>query len=103
MIRVAVLYPNNAGAKFDMAYYTSKHMPMVQQKCGPACRSIAADQGIGGGAPGSQPAYIAIGYLTFESVDAFEKAFGPQASEILADIPNYTNVRPVIQISEITL
>jgi len=103
MIRVTVLYPNGGGAKFDMAYYTGKHMPMVQRKCGPACRSIAVDQGIGGGEPGSQPAYIAIGYLTFESLDTFEKAFGPHAREILADIPNYTNVRPVMQISEIKL
>jgi uncharacterized protein (TIGR02118 family) len=108
MIRVTILYPNevgpnNAAATFDMAYYTAKHMPMVQKKCGPACKSIGADLGVAGGAPGSKPAYIAIGYLTFESVDAFGKAFGPHASEILADIPNYTNVRPVIQIGEIKL
>ena len=103
MIKVTVLYPNNAGTKFDMAYYTTKHMPMVQKKCGAACGSIAADLGIAGGEPGSKPAYIAIGYLTFESVEAFQKAFGPHAGEILADIPNYTNAQPVIQISEIKL
>jgi uncharacterized protein (TIGR02118 family) len=103
MIKVTILYPNGPGTTFDMAYYTSKHMPMVQKKCAPACKSIAADLGIGGAEPGSKPAYIAIGYLTFESVDAFQKAFGPHAKEILADIPNYTNAQPVIQISEIKL
>jgi uncharacterized protein (TIGR02118 family) len=103
MIKVTVLYPNGPDTKFDMAYYVSKHMPMVKQKCGPACKSIAADLGINGGAPGSKPIYIAIGYLTFDSVDAFEKSFGPKAPEIMADIPNYTNVQPVIQISEISL
>lgn len=103
MIKVTVLYPNSPGAKFDMAYYTSNHMPMVQKKCGPACKSIAADLGLGGGEPGSQPTYIAIGYLTFESVEAFQAAFGPHAGPILADIPNYTNTQPVIQISEIKL
>lgn len=103
MIRVTVLYPNGADVTFDMAYYTSKHMPMVQHKCGPACRTIAADLGIAGGEPASKPPYIAIGYLTFDSVEAFQKAFGPHSAQILADIPNYTNARPVIQISEIRL
>jgi uncharacterized protein (TIGR02118 family) len=103
MIKVSVLYPNSADAKFDMAYYTSKHMPMVQRKCGPSCKSIAAEQGLAGGEPNSKPAYIAMGHLTFDSVDAFQKSFGPHAAEILADIPNYTNTHPIIQISEIKL
>jgi uncharacterized protein (TIGR02118 family) len=103
MIKVSVMYPNQAGARFDMTYYTSKHMPMVREKCGPACRSIAAEQGVSGAEAGSKPTYIALGHLTFDSVDAFQKAFGPHAREILADIPNYTNTQPVIQISEIRL
>ena len=71
MIRVTVLYPNGNGTKFDIAYYTSKHMPMVKQKCGAACKSIAADFGLNAGEPGSKPPYLAIGYLTFDSVTAF--------------------------------
>ena len=103
MIKVSVFYPNSDGAKFDMAYYTSKHMPMVKAKCGPACKSIGADLGVAGGAPGEKATYIAIGYLTFDSVEAFQQAFAPHAGEILGDIPNYTNAQPVIQISEIKL
>ena len=53
--------------------------------------------------PGSKAPYIAIGYMTFDSVAAFQGAFTPHVTEILGDIPNYTNVQPVIQISEITL
>jgi len=102
MIKVSVLYPNSAGARFDMAYYTSKHMPMVQKKVG-TCKGIAAEKGVAGGAPGSAPTYIAIGHLLFDSVEAFQSGFGPHAAEIMADIPNYTNTQPVIQISEITL
>jgi uncharacterized protein (TIGR02118 family) len=102
MIKVSVLYPNSPGARFDMAYYTTKHMPMVQKKVS-TCKGIAAEQGLGGGAPGSPPTYIAVGHLLFDSVEAFQSGFGPHAPEILADIPNYTNTQPVIQISEITL
>ena len=103
MIRVTVLYPNSDNTKFDMAYYTSKHMPMVKAKCGPACKSIGADLGVAGGSPGEKATYIAIGYLTFDSVEAFQTAFAPHAAQILGDIPNYTNAQPVIQISEIKL
>jgi uncharacterized protein (TIGR02118 family) len=102
MIRVSIFYPNSAGATFDMAYYTSKHLPMVQKKVA-GCRGIAADTGLAGGPPGSQPTYIGIGYLLFDSAEAFESGFAPHAAEILGDIPNYTNTRPIIQISEIKL
>lgn len=103
MIRVAVLYPGGKGTTFDMAYYTSKHMPMVKRLCGAACKSIAVDRGLNAGQPGSPPQYVAIGYLTFDSLESFEKAFGPHAAEAMADIPNYTNAKPIVQISEVTL
>ncbi len=103
MIRIAVIYPDSPGATFDHAYYTSKHMPMVQRLCGAACKSIAADRGVGGAEPGSKPANLAIGYLTFESLEAYGKSFGPNAAQILGDIPNYTNIKPIVQVSEVTL
>jgi uncharacterized protein (TIGR02118 family) len=102
MIKVSVFYPNSPGAKFDMAYYTSKHMTLVQKRI-PTCKGLAAEKGLAGGTPGSAAPYIAIGHLLFDSVEAFQSGFNPHAEEILADIPNYTNTQPVIQISEITL
>ena len=103
MVKVSVLYPNSAGCKFDMNYYLTKHMPMVQQKLGAACKSIAVEQGIAGGAPGAPATYVAMGHLYFDSADAFASAFGPHAQEILADIPNYTNTQPTIQISDVKM
>ena len=100
MIKVSVLYPNNAGCKFDMAYYLDRHMPMVQEKLGPACKRMAVEEGIAGGAPG-MPA--AMGHLYFDSTDAFQAAFAPHAQAILADIPNYTNTQPTIQISDVKM
>ena len=102
MIKVSVFYPNSADAKFDMAYYTTKHMPMVKRLVA-GCRSIAAEQGLGGGAPGAPATYIAIGHLVFDSVEDFQRDFPPHAEEIMADIPKYTNAQPVIQISQVTL
>ena len=103
MIKVSVLYPNAAGCKFDMNYYLNQHMPMVQQKLGPACKRMAVEEGIAGGAPGAPATYIAMGHLYFDSTDAFQTVFPPHAQSIMADIPNYTNIQPTIQISEVKM
>lgn len=101
MIKVSVLYPAGDETAFDIEYYRSIHMPLVQRLCGTACKGYTIDHGIGGGAPGSHAPYVAVGHLSFESVDAFQASFGPNASEIMADIPNYTKIAPIMQISEV--
>jgi uncharacterized protein (TIGR02118 family) len=103
MIRVNVLYPNNAGATFDMNYYLDKHMPMVRQRMGSALKGMTVDEGVSGGPPGTLPAYRVLAVLAFDSVDSFQQAFGPHAAEIQGDIQQYTNIIPTIQISEVKL
>ncbi len=103
MIKVTVFYPSGAGKKFDMDYYCNKHMPFVQQKVGDACKKVAVEAGLGGVEPGSPPVYVAMGHLYFESVEAFQTSFGPHAEEIMADIPNYTDIQPMIQVSEVKM
>jgi uncharacterized protein (TIGR02118 family) len=103
MIKVSVLYPAGDGKKFDMDYYCNSHMPMVGGKLGTACKSMAVEQGLGGGAPGAPPTYAAMGHLYFDSVAEFQAAFAPHATAIMADIPNYTNIQPVIQVSEVKM
>ena len=103
MIKVSVLYPNRPGAKFDMTYYCEKHIPMVQQKLGAACKRVAVEQGTAGMAPGSPPAFIAMGHLYCDSVAAFQTAFAPHAQTIMADIANYTDIEPTIQISDVKI
>ena len=103
MIRVNVLYPNTEGKKFDMAYYCNRHIPMVQQKLGAACKGVNVDQGLSGGQPGSKAGFVAMAHLLFESVDAFQAAFAPHAGAIMGDISNYTDIEPIIQISEVKM
>ncbi len=103
MIKVSVLYPNHEGSTFDMAYYCDRHIPMVRRLLGAALKAVAVEQGVAGAAPGSPPPYLALGHLLFESLEAFQTAWGPKAQEIVADVPNYTNAQPTIQISEVKL
>jgi uncharacterized protein (TIGR02118 family) len=103
MIKVSVLYPGGAGKTFDMAYYLATHMPLVQEKLGAVLKSMAVEEGLAGGEPGAPPTYVAMGHLYFDSVAAFQQAFDAHAPAILSDIPNYTNITPTIQVSEVKL
>jgi uncharacterized protein (TIGR02118 family) len=102
MIKVSVFYPYSDGAAFDLDYYVTKHIPMVAELTGAACKGSSVDAGLGGGAPGESPAFVAIGHLLFDSVEEFQASFGPHAGQIMGDIPNYTAIAPVIQISDVT-
>jgi uncharacterized protein (TIGR02118 family) len=103
MIKVSVFYPNDEGCKFDMDYYCNSHMPWVQKKLGESLKGFAVEQGLGGAEPGSQATYVAMCHLLFDSVEAFQGSFGPHAEAIMGDIPNYTDVQPTIQISEVKI
>lgn len=103
MIKVSVLYPNEEGQTFDMEYYLGTHIPMVLQLLGKACKKGAAEQGIAGGTPGSAPAYTAMGHMYFENLEDFNSSFSPNANKIMGDIPNYTNILPVVQINEVKM
>ena len=103
MIKVSVLYPNTEGSNFDMDYYCNTHIPMVKGKLGAALKGVAVEEGLGGAEPDSSATYAAMGHLMFESVEAFQAAFGPHAEAIIGDVPNYTNVEPTIQVSEIKI
>jgi uncharacterized protein (TIGR02118 family) len=103
MIKVSVMYPHGEGNSFDMDYYCSKHIPLVAGLLGDAVKGATVEKGVGGGAPDSPAAYLAMGNLYFDSVEAFGNAFGPNADEIMADLPNFTNAEPTIQVSEVMI
>jgi uncharacterized protein (TIGR02118 family) len=101
MIKVSVLYPRKPGSRFDVDYYLSVHMPMSARLLGAAVKEISVEIGIGGRAPDEPAPYAAIVGFTCDSVDAFMAAFMPVSGQLQGDIPNYTDIEPVIQISEI--
>ena len=103
MIKVSVMYPHKPGVRFDHDYYRDKHMPLVKAKMGDACKYYTVDKGLAGGTPGSPPAYVGMCHIFSDSIEAFQKGFGPHAKEILADIPNYTDLTPVMQVSEVVV
>ena len=103
MIKVSVMYPKGEGKNFDMDYYCSKHIPLVGGLLGDSIKAATVEKGLGGGAPDSPATFAAMGNLYFDSIDSFQSAFGPKSGTIMADLPNFTNIEPVIQISEVLI
>lgn len=103
MIKLSVMYPNRQGARFDHLYYRDKHMPRVKELLGAACLFYTIDQGLAGAGPDEPAPYVGMCHVYFDSIVSFQAAFGPCVPEIMADVPNYTDLPPVTQISEVVV
>ena len=101
LYKVAILYPNGEGKTFDMAYYESKHMPMVAEFLGKNLKFYEIDKGIAGRTPNDKVPYLAVGYFYVKDVAEYNKAIGQNRDAVINDFKNYTNIQPVIQISEV--
>jgi uncharacterized protein (TIGR02118 family) len=51
--------------------------------------------------PGAPAPFVCVGHLYFNSVDDFQKGIVTHGKELMGDVPNYTNIQPRVQISEI--
>ena len=103
MIKVSVIYPNSPGARFDHDYYRSTHLPLIKNRMGAGLKYYTIDKGLSGGAPASPAPFVGMCHLLCDSVEAYQASFGPHAQEISGDIRNFTNVTPVVQISEVVV
>ena len=93
MIRMSVLYPATEGHFFDHDYYRDHHVPLALQTWGLERAEI--DRGVDG-------PYVAAVHFRFESLEAMTAAESDDGSTVVtADVANYTNITPVVQISEI--
>jgi uncharacterized protein (TIGR02118 family) len=93
MIRLSVLYPATEGATFDHDYYANSHVPLAVKAWGLEGADI--DKGVNG-------PYVAAVHFTFDSMEAMGAALGaPGTADVMADVPNYTTIQPVMQTSEI--
>ncbi len=102
MIKVTVLYPNEEGKKFDMYYYTGKHMPLVQSRLDSmGLLRTEVERGVSSADPNAPAPFVAIGVLYFNTAEEVHQGFKTHGREIMGDIPNYTDIAPQFQISEI--
>jgi uncharacterized protein (TIGR02118 family) len=103
MICISVVYPNTPGKKFDHDYYAKTHMPLVMK----LLKSLGLiryeiDTGLAGGTPGAPAPFTCIGRLYFNTLEEFQTALATHGAEIIADVPNYTDIELQIQVSQMT-
>src|SRR5580700_5659054 len=103
MIEVTAAYPAGQGRTFNLDYYLKAHIPLFQKRMGAAMKTIRVSCGIGGSTPRSPAAFVVMVHATLDSAEVFATAFAPHAVELQADAPNYANIQPVVQISEVPM
>ena len=103
MIRVTFAYPNEEGSNFDWDYFTGTYREVVHRELD--SRGLVAfqqDKGISGTDPDSPPQWVAVAYMTFNTVEEVHQAFIEAGGPVLGERRNFTDVRPDVQISEIS-
>ncbi len=97
MVIVSVLYPKTKDSTFDFEYYLKTHIPLVKSRWSEmGLTSVNLIQGTAA-IDGGTPSYELIGQLMFDSIESLQNALSRHGNEILGDIPNFTNVQPIIQ------
>lgn len=101
LIKISVMYPYAEGKTFNMEYYETKHMPMVAGYLGANLVKYTIKKGLSSGIPNQPLPYLAIGTFYVKSLSEYQAAIAPNRDAIRADFANYTNVTPVILVSEV--
>lgn len=92
-----VLYPKQEGARFDIGYYRSTHIPLVEKIMKPA--STLLIEGVPMGT--TAPPYAMIAHFEFASAEALQVALAnPAMAELRADLPKFTDIKPVILLGK---
>jgi len=103
MIKISILYPNTPNARFDQQYYLERHIPMALEifSAHAGYKGVSIERGQAGAIPGTEAAFAVMCHFLFDSADDFMAAFTPHAEKLQGDIANYTDVEPIIQVSEV--
>lgn len=65
--------------------------------------SAEVHRGLGGLEPGSAPLFLCVASMKFETIEEFQSGLQKHGEELMADVPNFTNIEPQFQISEVAL
>lgn len=101
LIKVSIMYPYAEGKTFNMEYYETKHMPMVAGYLGANLVKYTIEKGLASGLPNQPLPFMAIGTFYIKNLSDYQAAIGPNRDAIRVDFANYTNVAPIILVSEV--
>jgi len=78
-------------------------MPLVKARMGDACKFYTIDKGLAGGAPDSPATYVGSCDIYVDSLETFQQEFAKHGQEFMADLVNFTEASPVIQLNELVV
>ena len=97
---LSLLYPFQPDARFDETDYFERHIPLVRERWRPlGLIGIRVVRGISTLA-GDPPAYQMMAFVSFTSAQAMREALAKYSEEVFASIRRYTDIQPIVQISE---
>ena len=97
---ITVMYPNTPGVTFDFGYYLEHHATLIDRLYGNSIAKLELRRG--SATPEGSPApYVAIINIWIADQEAFDSAGAKHGATLIADVPNFTNTMPTIQIDEI--
>ena len=100
MVKLTVMYPRHEGCQFDMDYYTQKHIAI--HKADPAVLGIVIEEGQNAFRALGVPEMVCVAHFFYESIGKLNESRTPEkGARQLADIPNFTDITPCDQISEV--
>ena len=97
MITLLVQYPHREHSRFDLDYYLGQHMPMMQGLMGEHLSGWSVHTGIPSG-DGSPLAFGIVAELYFQTPEALGQAMALGAAQGMADVPNFTDIVPVMTV-----
>jgi uncharacterized protein (TIGR02118 family) len=102
MVRLSALYAAMPEAQFDHDYYEREHRNLVHERLTPfGLVRIEMERGLSGFGDAPAP-FVAVGHLYFSSASDLSAGFAQHGQEIIADLQNFTNIQPLVQIGSVT-
>lgn len=97
---ITVMYPNTPGVTFNFDYYLKNHATLIDRLYGDSIAKLELRRGVQT-PDGQPPPCVAIINIWIADQEAFDRAGAKHGPTLVADVPNFTNSMPTIQIDEI--
>jgi len=98
---ITVLYPAKDNVAFDFDFYVRRHVPLIKDILGNSLHRVEVRRGATANDGSSAPTYTCVISIWIADWPAYEKAIAARASELIAEVPLFTKVMPVMQIDEV--
>jgi uncharacterized protein (TIGR02118 family) len=96
------MYPNTPNTEFDFEYYTKQHIPMAKKLWANKLLNVQVVKNARlSESHNKKSDYLVIATFEVTNMEDLHNLIKNHSEQLSNDFPNYTNVKPIIQISEV--